>query len=202
MNPPPTDPQPAAFLDRDGTIVVERNFLGDPDVIELIPGAAEAIRILNRWGFHVIGVSNQSGVARNYYGHADVQAVNERLIQMLAVEDARLDRVYYCPHHPEVQQSRGEPPCRCRKPSTGMIERAQVDFPINLKRSFVVGDQASDVGLADTAGIPGILVLTGFGMWQSRNMPQHVSPAHITNDLLAAVRWFGQHQGYENVTKL
>jgi D-glycero-D-manno-heptose 1,7-bisphosphate phosphatase len=202
MNPPKTEARPAAFLDRDGTIVVERNFLGDPDVIELIPGAVEAIRMLNQWGFYVIGISNQSGVARNYYGHADVEAVNGRLIQLLAAEGARLDRVYYCPHHPAVQRSHGRPPCDCRKPSPGMITRARADFAIDLKRSLVVGDQIADISLAQAVGISGILVLTGFGTWQNHHMPQDVSPAHVADDLLAAVRWFGQHQGLESVTKL
>jgi histidinol-phosphate phosphatase family protein len=202
MNPQKTDPRPAAFLDRDGTIVVERNFLGDPKAVEIIPGAIDAIQMLNDWGFYVIGVTNQSGVARDYYGDSDVEAVNQRLTELLAVGGARLDRVYYCPHHPEVRAFRDQQPCTCRKPSPGMIERACADFSIDLKRSLVIGDQASDIGLAGSVGIPGILVLTGFGAWQSRHMPQNINPAHIADDLLAAVRWFGQKQGYNSLTKL
>jgi histidinol-phosphate phosphatase family protein len=187
--------RPAAFLDRDGTIIVEREYLGDPDGVELMPGAAEAIRLLNDWGYWVIGVSNQSGVARGFYSTAEVDRVNQRIIEVLGAAGARLDRIYYCPHLPEINRARGEEPCTCRKPSPGMIEQAQADFPIDMSRSFVVGDQLCDIGLARAAGIPGILVLTGFGQGERLRVSDDNPPDFIADDLLAAVTCQGRALG-------
>lgn len=196
MCPHKSDTQrPAAFLDRDGTLIAERNFLGDPNAVEVLPSVPEAVRLLNQWGYWVIGVSNQSGVARTYFGIEEVESVNQRIIDMLAADGARLDRIYYCPHHPEVLRARNEEPCECRKPALGMIRRACTDFPIDLGHSFVVGDQTSDLGLARSAGIPGVLVLTGFGQWQREHLPADQNPNYIADDLLSAVRWYGRQIG-------
>jgi histidinol-phosphate phosphatase family protein len=188
--------RPAAFLDRDGTLVAERNFLGDPAVAQLLPGVAGAVRLLNAWGYWVIGVSNQSGVARGYYGLADVEAVNEKIIADLANEHAYINRIYHCPHHPAVQVRRGLPFCNCRKPATGMIERALSDYPIDLTQSFVVGDQTADVRLGRAVGIPGILVLTGFGEHERSKLDGKDAPDAIVSDLVAAVRWIGRLRGH------
>ena len=185
-------PRPAAFLDRDGTIIVERDFLGDPDGVELLPGSAEAIRLLNLWGYWVIGVSNQSGVARGYYGIPEVEAVNERVIETLAQHKACLNRIYFCTHHPEIGRAKGDPPCECRKPAAGMVEQARSDYPIDLERSFVVGDQPADVGLGRTVGIPGILVRTGFGKNSQNLFGGGEPPEYIAEDLLGAVKWMGK----------
>lgn len=193
--------RPAAFLDRDGTLIVEREFLGDPDGVEVMPGVAEAIRLLNQWEFWVIGVSNQSGIARGYYGPVDVDAVNVRVIRDLAAQGARLDRIYYCSHLPEISRARGEALCECRKPSPGMIDWATKDFPIDLTRSFVVGDQASDIGLAHSAGIPGILVLTGFGERTRQALSKSDRPEFIADDLLAAVTWYAQTNGLSDTNQ-
>jgi len=189
-------PRPAAFLDRDGTIIVEREFLGDPDGVEIMPGVPEAIQLLNGWGYWVIGVSNQSGIARGYYGVHEVDAVNQRIIESLAKLGARLDRIYYCPHLPEISLARGEPLCGCRKPAPGMIDQARQDFPIDMTRSFVVGDQVCDVGLARSAGLPGLLVLTGFGENERQRLSAEHAPNIIVDDLLAAVRWQGRVFGF------
>ena len=191
-------PRPAAFLDRDGTVIVEREYLGDPGGVEIMPSVAEAIQLLNQWGFWVFGVSNQSGIARGYYGPADVDAVNQRVIDDLAAQGARLDRLYYCPHLPEISRARGEDPCECRKPSPGMIHQAQRDFPIDMTRSFVVGDQLCDIGLARSAGVPGILVLTGFGQGERQRFTGAEAPDFIAGDLLAAVQWQGRALGLPN----
>lgn len=193
MYPPNNEtPRPAAFLDRDGTIIVERGYLRDPEGVEVMPGVAEAIGMLNQWGYWVFGVSNQSGVARGYYGTAEVDAVNQRVIDSLAQRGARLDRIYYCIHLPEITRARGEQVCNCRKPAPGLIEQACADFPIDLARSFVIGDQLCDIELARTLGIPGLLVLTGFGESERRRLGPNHSPDHIAGDLLAAVRWLGR----------
>ncbi len=190
--PEPAAQRPAAFLDRDGTIIVERNFLGDPGGVELLPGSADAIRLLNHWGFWVIGVSNQSGVARGYYGIPEVETVNARVIEMLASQEAVLNRIYFCTHHPEIGRLKGDPPCECRKPAAGMIDWARSDYPIDLGQSFVVGDQPADIGLGRTVGIPGILVRTGFGEHSQNSFGGEDPPAHVADDLLGAVHWLGK----------
>ncbi len=193
---PSETPRPAAFLDRDGTIIVEREFLGDPDGVEVMPGVVKAITMLNQWGFWVIGVSNQSGIARGYYGPTEVDAVNQRVIDDLAAEGARLDRIYYCSHLPEISRANGEDLCICRKPAPGMIGWANRDFPIDMSRSFVVGDQASDIGLARSANVPGVLVLTGFGRGTRKILGKSEMPDFIADDLLAAVTWHGKTLGF------
>ena len=187
--------RPAAFLDRDGTMIVERDFLGDPDKVEILPGVVEAIQLLNQWGYWVIGVSNQSGVARGYFGTSDVDAVNERIIELLASQKAYVNRIYYCPHHPDIASARNEAACDCRKPAPGMIRRALGDYPIDLTGSFVVGDSTVDIGLARNAGIPGLLALTGYGAREQELLTLDATPDVIADDLLAAVRWFGKKTG-------
>jgi histidinol-phosphate phosphatase family protein len=187
--------RPAAFLDRDGTLIVECDFLGDPDEVEILPGVVEAIQLLNQWGYWVIGVSNQSGVARGYFGTSDVDAVNERIIELLAAQKAYVNRIYYCPHHPDIAITHDEAACDCRKPAPGMIQRALGDYPIDLTGSFVVGDSIVDIGLAHNAGIPGLLALTGYGARERELLTPDMTPEVIAEDLLAAVRWFGKKTG-------
>lgn len=190
-----TERSPAAFLDRDGTMIVEHGYLGEPDRVSLLPGAGEAVRLLNGWGYRVIGVSNQSGVARGYYDAAAVDTVNERVLREFAQVGARIDRIYYCTHLPVSYGLPGGLDCDCRKPAAGMVAWAERDFALDLKRSFVAGDRAADVGLAQTLGIPGCLVLTGFGREEHPVLPPDLQPAHVADDLLAAVHWWGRKIG-------
>jgi histidinol-phosphate phosphatase family protein len=188
--------RPAAFLDRDGTMILERDFLGDPDGVEILPGVVEAIQLLNEWGYWVIGVSNQSGVARGYFGTKDVEVVNERIIDLLAKQKAYVNQIYYCPHQPDIARQRNEAPCECRKPAPGMIRHALGDYPIDLAGSFVAGDSVVDIGLAHAMGIPGLLVLTGYGLRERELLAPRMTPDVIADDLLAAVRWLGQKTGH------
>ncbi|HUU45341.1 MAG TPA: HAD family hydrolase [Acidobacteriota bacterium] len=188
-------PRPAAFLDRDGTLIVEREFLSDPDGVEPLPGAVEAVRLLNHWGYHVIGVTNQSGVARGFYGTAEVEAVNARTVSVFAGADARIDQIYYCPHYPASSGLPGARDCDCRKPRRGMIDQACRDLAIDLERSFVVGDRAADMGLARTIGVPGCLVLTGYGLRERDTLPADLAPACVADTLLDAIRWWGERAG-------
>ena len=151
-------PRGAVFLDRDGTIVEDPGFLGDPAALRLLPGAAPAIRRLNLAGWPVVVVSNQSGIARGLYSEADYRAVERRLAEMLATEGARLDASFFCPHHPEFTG-----PCPCRKPGTKLFEDARVALGIDFPDSWFVGDRPSDVAPATRLGGRGLLVLTGEG---------------------------------------
>jgi D-glycero-D-manno-heptose 1,7-bisphosphate phosphatase len=171
---------PAVFLDRDGTINEDTGYVSDPEGLVVLPGAGEAIRRLNEQGIKVIVITNQSGVGRGYYTANDVMAVNERLEELLLLDGARLDGIYYCPHRPDQL-------CGCRKPETGLIVRAAAEHEIDLKRSFVVGDKAADVEMAKRAEAKGILVLTGKGAEEEEKLEE--SPDFTAKDILDAIMW-------------
>lgn len=181
----------AVFIDRDGTINEDVGYLDSPDGLRLLSGSAEAIKKLNRHGFKVIVVSNQSGVARGYFPESTVQEIHVRLKDLLAQEGACLDGIYYCPHHPEIGEGDYRQSCNCRKPATGMLETAAREHDINLAASFVIGDKISDVSLAHNAGAKGILVLTGYGRrdYESHKDKWPKAPDYIARDLSEAVEW-------------
>lgn len=183
--------RPAVFLDRDGTINEQMGYINHESRFVLLPGAAEGIGLLNRHGYHVVVVSNQSGVARGYFPLELVHRVNLKMRRLLEAEGAFLDAVLFCPHHERGIVPEFTRPCDCRKPRTGMFEQARSQLSIDPGRSCVVGDRLSDIELAERCGMPGILVETGYGLgdkqWLLPSSP--VKPAHIAADLLAAARW-------------
>jgi len=152
----------AVFLDRDGTIVDDPGFLHEPEKVKLLPGAAEAIRRLNDTGYHVIVVSNQSGIARGLYTVRDYDMVQERLGALLTAHGARIDAAYFCPHHPQFPGPGGAS-CECRKPGLKLFQEAQAAFDIDFSRSWWIGDRLSDVQPALLVGGNAILVATGEG---------------------------------------
>jgi D-glycero-D-manno-heptose 1,7-bisphosphate phosphatase len=180
-----------AFVDRDGTLCEEREYLSDPDGVVLLPGAARGVAMLNRAGVAVVVVTNQSGVARGMFGEDAVRAVNERLRELLAAQGAILDGMYYCPHHPDAGQAPYRSACDCRKPAPGMAHRAAAELNLDLGRSVTVGDKASDVLLAGRAGCrAGVLVLTGYGAEQQHRLEAvGRAPDYTAGDFLAAARW-------------
>jgi D-glycero-D-manno-heptose 1,7-bisphosphate phosphatase len=130
----------AAFLDRDGTLIDDANYLSDPEKVVLLPGTAAAIRRLNERGILVIVVTNQSGIAQGLHSEEQYRATRTRLDELLAAEGARIDATYHCPHHPDVTG-----PCECRKPGTLLYRRAAQDFGIDLAASFYAGDRYRDI---------------------------------------------------------
>ncbi len=183
---------PAAFLDRDGTIIEDTGYLGDPEGIRFIPGAQDALRALRAAGYRLIVVTNQAGVARGIITEADVRRVNERLQKLLTEAGVPLDGIYYCPHHPEGGHAEYRYACACRKPGPGMIERAHRDFGVDLGRSVIIGDHLSDAGVAEHfCGMRGIMVLTGHGAGQHEKIQagDAQAPDHVAADLSAAVAW-------------
>jgi D-glycero-D-manno-heptose 1,7-bisphosphate phosphatase len=181
----------AVFLDRDGTVNEEVGYLTDLSKLRLIPGAGAAIKRLNRAGYKVILVTNQSGVARGYFPESLVLEAHARLANMLRGEGAVLDGIYYCPHHPTAGTSNYTVVCDCRKPGTGLVDRAARDFDIDIHRSFMVGDKWSDVELAQRAGTHAILVTSGFAPDDPGNKrPEHVEdPDFIARTIEEAVDW-------------
>ena len=146
-------PRPVAFLDRDGTIIEDVDYISRPEDVRLLPGAAKAIAALNAAAVPVIVVSNQSGIGRGYFTHDDFARVQARVEELLARENAHLDAVYICPHAPSDR-----PPCACRKPGVALFECAAQEHAIDLARSWYAGDKWRDLEPARTLGGIGFLV--------------------------------------------
>lgn len=170
----------AVFLDRDGTVIREAEYLSDPASVELLPGAADGLRALREAGYEVVVVTNQSGIARGYYDEAAYRAVEAETERRLAAAGVRVLAAYHCPHHPDFTG-----PCRCRKPGTELFERAAADHGLDLGASLYVGDRLRDVepGLA-LGGTP-ILVRTGYGAEEAGRAPDGVT---VVDDLRAVAR--------------
>ena len=181
--------RPAVFLDRDGTVIEERGYLGRLDLIELFPVVCEAIRLLGAAGYAVVIVTNQAGVARGFFDEAFVRAAHVRLDAMLREQGAVVDGYYYCPHHPDGIVDRYRLRCECRKPAPGMVRQAAADLDLDVDRSFVVGDKWLDIGLARNAGATGVLVRTGYAGGGEAVPPAGCEPAVIVDTLLEAARW-------------
>ncbi|OGP86962.1 MAG: D,D-heptose 1,7-bisphosphate phosphatase [Deltaproteobacteria bacterium RBG_13_65_10] len=179
------------FIDRDGTLNEEVGYVNHPDRLRLLPRSAEAVRLLNEAGLAAVLVTNQSGVARGYFPEKLVQALNAKVERFLAAEGARLDAIYYCPHHPEVGPPEYRIDCDCRKPRTGMLDRGARELGLDLGRSYMVGDSLRDVECAQNAGALAILVLTGYGKGELEYHPKRdrVIPDHTAADLLDAAAW-------------
>lgn len=179
----------AIFIDRDGTLNEDIGYVSTPDELILYPWAAEAVRLVNHSEFRAVVITNQSGIARGMYSEETLGKIHERMIDELAREGARIDAVYYCPHHPEIGDLNYRVRCNCRKPRTGMLDAAASDHNIDLTRSFVIGDKTSDILLADNAGAGAALVMTGYGretlahpeLWRCR-------PLFVAENVLQAVK--------------
>lgn len=164
--PPPTsreNARRAVFLDRDGTINVEKDYLHKIEEFEFIPGAPEAIKKLKDAGFKVIVVSNQSGVGRGYFNEQAVETLHEHIQSELAAYDTSIDAFYFCPHHPVHGVDDYQVHCDCRKGNPGMLLQAAREHDIDLQKSFMIGDKLADIEAGEAAGCQSILVLTGYG---------------------------------------
>lgn len=170
----------AVFLDRDGTLIEETDYLCDPGDIKLIPGAVEALGLLHEAGFALVLVTNQSGIARGYFSLEDYQAVATRLDELLAEVGITLDDARFCPHHPEFTGK-----CPCRKPSTGMHREASALLGLDPSLSYFVGDKIQDLLPALELGGEGILVRTGYGRQEEGGLPPAFA---VADDLLEAAR--------------
>ena len=168
--------RPAAFIDRDGTLIEEVNFLSKVDDLRVYSYTAEALRLLKERGFYIVVVTNQSGIGRDIYTEIDMHSIHQAMQREL---DGAIDAFYFCPHLPDAG-------CECRKPGLGMLRYAERDLDIDLQMSWMIGDKRLDVETGKKAGIGSALVLTGYGS-------QHVAeiddrPDVIGKDLLDAVR--------------
>lgn len=183
--------RPAVFLDRDGTINEQMGYINHISRFQLLPGVGQAIRSLNESGLPVVVVTNQSGLARGYFPETLLETVHLEMHRLLALEGARIDGLYVCPHHPEAKEARFRVHCNCRKPKTGLLEQAAAELQLDLGRSFVVGDRWSDLRCGAAVGAATILVLTGYGRGDACYIGpgQSVQPDYMAEDLGAAVNW-------------
>jgi D-glycero-D-manno-heptose 1,7-bisphosphate phosphatase len=169
-------PRPALFLDRDGVINVDRNYVFRAEDFEWIEGAVETVAAFNARGWYVFVVTNQSGIARGYYTEEQMEAVHAWLNAELAKQGARIDRIYHCPYHEEGTIERYRRDSYDRKPKPGMLIQAMTDFPVMKERSFLIGDKPADLEAAKAAGIRGFLFTGGnlarFAEWALADMDQ------------------------------
>lgn len=184
------------FLDRDGVINEDVGYLSSIHDLRLIPNADRAISFLNRCGFEVVVVTNQSGVARGFFEEEQVQAINLELDRRLVSSGAKVAGWYYCPHHPTEGRDPYKRPCDCRKPGPGLVKRACEELGLNPQVSFVVGDTWRDMELALNVHAVPVLVRTGHGedTLCSLNEEQLRHICYVAHDLWDAARWIC---GYE-----
>lgn len=173
----------AVFMDRDGTINVEVQYLCNVEEFQLIPGVPLALKRLKEAGFLLVVVTNQSGVGRGLYDEAALEAVHERMHEDLSSFGAAIDACYFCPHHPEHGIGDYQQECACRKPLPGMLHQAAQDLDIDLSSSFMIGDKLGDIEAGLNAGCTSLMVLTGYGADHAARRPEGVN---TYPDLLAA----------------
>lgn len=188
-------PQRAVFLDRDGTLVVDQDNLRSADGLELLPGVADAIRELNHHAWRAVVVTNQPVIAKGWATDADLQNIHNKMETLLGLEHAFLDRIYYCPHHPdsgfEGERKELKIRCDCRKPGIGMIQKAVADLNIDLAQSWLIGDSTTDMQTAKNAGLHSILVRSGAA---GRDGKHSVSADFVCDDLPSAVKLILEHE--------
>ncbi len=174
----------AVFLDRDDTIIRDRHYLADPDGVELMPGAAEAVRLLNLHRIPAIVVTNQSGIARGLFSEHRLELIHLRLTELLAKHHAILDAIYYCPHHPQGSVERYSIACTCRKPEPGLLMKAAQDFGLDLAGCYMVGDKLEDMETIHRVRGKGVLIGE-----ENTGETESGGPDHRAQNLFEAVQW-------------
>ncbi len=167
----------AVFLDRDGTMAKDVHYCSRPEDFELFTGVPGAIKKLNDHGFKVVVVTNQSGVGRGFFTEDTLRLIHEKMVNNLTHQGAKLDGIYYCPHHPNEN-------CNCRKPKIGLLVRAKRDLEIDFKRSYMVGDMALDIEVGQAVGCKTILITGGDKIGKIT-----VKPDQMTSNLAEAIDW-------------
>lgn len=171
--------KPAVFLDRDGVLTEERSYITSVDDLHIFPYTEECIRQIHEKGYYAIVITNQSAIARGLMTEETLQEMNAFLMRQTGV-----DAVYYCPHHPEAKVSQYRKICHCRKPGPGLFERTCQEFAIDMSRSWMVGDRASDILAGQRAGLRTVLLESGYG---TAGLEQEVRPDYVFDDLRGVV---------------
>jgi D-glycero-D-manno-heptose 1,7-bisphosphate phosphatase len=180
--------EPAVFIDRDGCLIEDKNYLADPQKVEFIAGSLDATRSLKEAGYKIVVVSNQSGVARGFFSVETVEKVNQRIRESMRRADCEPDDIHFCPYHPDGDDPDFTGDSYDRKPKPGMLEKAAIKHGIDIKRSYVIGDKYTDIQCGKAAGTSTILVLTGKGGEAADNLPSHrwLQPDYIVESLKIA----------------
>jgi D-glycero-D-manno-heptose 1,7-bisphosphate phosphatase len=183
--------KPAVFIDRDGTVNEQLGYINHLSRFVILPGVSEAVRLLNKNNWWAIIVTNQGGVARGYYPMELVDEIHAFLKSSLKEQGAVVDGIFFCPHHPAGVVKEYSSECDCRKPRTGLIDKACEAFHIDMANSYVVGDRHVDIELASRLNLKGVLVKTGYGLGEMEYIiPENpLKPHHVAEDLLDAVKW-------------
>lgn len=166
------------LLDRDGTVILEKNYLSNPEHIEFLPGALDALKRLKRLGLGLLIITNQAGIGRKYFDLDALSKIHQKLISMLLENGVILDDIYFCPHTPEDN-------CLCRKPKIELVEKARKKHNFDPKLCFVIGDNKGDIELGKNIGATTILVRTGYG--EKIAQEGSTKPNFVVDDLLSAV---------------
>jgi D-glycero-D-manno-heptose 1,7-bisphosphate phosphatase len=184
--------RPDVFLDRDATLSAEIGYMSDPKRLKLIPGAGRALRELSQADFKLIVVTNQSGISRKFFGLKELQEASFRLCSLFREYGVELDGIYACPHAPGFG-------CICRKPMPGLVIEAALEHGIDLRKSFIVGDKVTDVGLGRALRVLSVMVLTGYGKEELERIQSeanaHPKPDWVAKDILEASRWILERSG-------
>lgn len=167
--------KPAIFLDRDGVLTEEKSYVCSLEELSIFPYAKECIKRIKEKGYYAIVITNQSGIARGLFTEKILQEIN-----MYLIEEINVDAIYYCPHHTNGKIEKYRKKCNCRKPEVGMLEKAQKDFQIDMEKSYLVGDRASDILTGKKAGLKTILLESGYG---TKRLEQNVKADYTFNDL-------------------
>ncbi len=183
----------AVFLDRDGTINREVNYLSSINDFKFLPRTIDALKLLSSTGYKIIIITNQSGIARGYFDKKKLIGIHKKMCDDLVAKGVRIDGIYYCPHHPDEN-------CGCRKPGIDMLKRAEKDFCLNLQQSYMIGDTTTDIKTGMNAGCKTILVRTGYAGEDGRYT---VKPDHTASDLFEAVKIIvRENETKENIVKV
>lgn len=186
------------FLDRDGTINEEVEYLHRPEDLVILPGVPAALRRLKERGFHLVVVTNQAGVARGYYKESDVKALHEYMNRLLRKDGVEIDHFFYCPHHPVHGVGAYKQACHCRKPETGMFEMAETYYHVDKSHSYMIGDKLFDTEAGNRYGVSTILLGTGYGKELCERLTEKEKEEAFDayeEDMEAAAEWILKKEG-------
>jgi D-glycero-D-manno-heptose 1,7-bisphosphate phosphatase len=180
---------PAVFFDRDGTLNEDVGYLDRLERLRLFPFATEALRVVQRAGYKVVITTSQAGVAHGMVTEAVLADIHAHLIARMAAAGVRIDGIYYCPHHPDAKVEKFRRVCDCAKPKPGLVLQAARELDLDLPRSFVIGDRWRDLQMGHAAGVPGLLVRTGYGGTEATWAPDGVRAEAILANAMEAASW-------------
>lgn len=182
----------AVFIDRDGTINVNVGYIDNPEEFKIYPGVIEGIKLLEKKGFKIIIVTNQSGIGRGYFSKKTLEKINQKMKDELSTNGANIDAIYYCPHHPDEN-------CDCRKPKTGMLETAITDFNINAEKSYFIGDRILDMEAGRRIGCKTVLVPEDKEKIDKEMKESDIIPDKVCDDFYSGILYIlNENQNNEN----